>query len=186
MKKLEDIYWSFQVKLSNFWYELKWFFRNIKRFIPVIWEYRPWEYSYALQLFIFGLKDISKSIENGPEVRYSANKKIAQISRLIELLEHYYELDPRVDYFPMTDENRNTWFEDITKKKEKLQKEIVNIIFGDSEKTFRKKYDAMLEKAESDEEFKQSLLDEAEDCDDILYIIRTKIQDGKILETWWD
>ena len=184
-RKLENIYWILKIKFDSFWYNLKWFFKNISHFIPVMWKYRSWDYFCALQLFIFGLKDISKSIENGLEVRYSANKKIKQINRLIELLNEYYELD-FTDHYPITDENKDTWYEDMTKKKEKLQKEIVNIIFGDSEKTFRKKYDAMLEKAESDEEFKQSLLDEAEDCDDILYIIRTKIQDGKILETWWN
>lgn len=184
LSRLVD-YYTVKYYVINFYYNLKWFFKNLFHFMPIMWKYRTWSYSDALQLFIFGLKDISKSIENGHEIRYSADLKIKQINTLIELLNKYFELDPNVDYFPIIDQNRDTWFDDMRKTKEKLSKQIVEIIFGESEKTLKKKIDKMTEKVNSDEEFKQSLLKEADtnNIDDIIYI---KINDGKGLESWWD
>lgn len=69
------------------WFEdRKYFFRNVKQFHKMLYKFRPWDYQYAIDMFIRSLEILRDSIAKGYEVEYSRNKKVKKMTELIDLL----------------------------------------------------------------------------------------------------
>lgn len=73
-------------RVTDFCYNVKWFFRNLNNFRKQLWDFRSWDHTHAIDMYICCLEQIAKSIENGHEEERSAEKKVAKIRELIELL----------------------------------------------------------------------------------------------------
>lgn len=88
-----------RISLRNRWYwklwelfryDLPWFFNNIVRFRKELWRYRTWDSAYSLLLFKRGLEFNKDSMQKyGQEVDSVRLKRIAMITRAIELLDNY-------------------------------------------------------------------------------------------------
>lgn len=67
---------------------------NIFYFWRVVWNFRPWGYHGQLSLWEKSMPRLRDSIKNGNEIRQSADKKVAQMDKLIEIIsrlnEDYY------------------------------------------------------------------------------------------------
>ena len=73
-------------RVTDFCYNVKWFFRNLNNFRKQLWDFRSWDHTHAIDMYICCLEQIAKSIENGHEEERSAAKKVKKIRELIELL----------------------------------------------------------------------------------------------------
>ncbi len=72
-----------------FKYDLIQGLKNIFFFWKVIWNYRSWDYSYQLRIFARSLEPLADNLEkNGNEVEITRLKKVKQIQRAIEILNH--------------------------------------------------------------------------------------------------
>ena len=78
-------------RVTDFCYNVKWFFRNLKNFRKQLWEFRSWDHTHAIDMYICCLEQIAKSIENGHGEERSAAKKVVKIRELIELLRYSNE-----------------------------------------------------------------------------------------------
>jgi len=74
-------------KIYNlFRYDIPIFFKNIKRFKKLLWEYRCWDYYHCLDAFKYSLIPLSNCIKNGNEVDEDRLPKYNSIIRTIEIL----------------------------------------------------------------------------------------------------
>jgi hypothetical protein len=100
--KFADSFWKSldrMVKRER-WYWKTWDFlrydipkgvKNIIFFWKVIWNFRPWDYTYNLRIFAKSLEPLRDSIKNGYEVDVPRLKKVAKIERAIEILNNITE-----------------------------------------------------------------------------------------------
>lgn len=91
---LEKVSLWFSIKWYNIkhkYYAVKLYFQNLLLFNKVAKNYYPWDYQSQVDLFAFGLERLAKCIENGHEVEWSSNKKVAAIRELVDLLKSGYE-----------------------------------------------------------------------------------------------
>jgi hypothetical protein len=100
--KFADSFWKSldrMVKRER-WYWKTWDFlrydipkgiKNIIFFWKVIWNFRPWDYTYNLKIFAKSLEPLRDSIINGNEVDVPRLKKVAKIERAIEILNNITE-----------------------------------------------------------------------------------------------
>lgn len=77
--------------IRDLYYNLKWYFKNLVLFQKQLWTWRPWDYQFQMELFAFGLDQVANAMENGSEVRESANKKIAACKELSRQLRRNVE-----------------------------------------------------------------------------------------------
>ena len=78
------------VKVFDFFrYNVPYFLKNFWRFRRELWEFRNWDSSYSLRMFMRGIELNTKCLENGLEVAESRMKKVAAMRRAVELLRHY-------------------------------------------------------------------------------------------------
>lgn len=164
--------------IEMFFYNLWWFFHNLRVFAKSLWRWRDWDHEYTKDLYIVCLKEHAKAIENGHEENRSAKKKVKKIHELIELLE--------TDIYDITsDEIIAGRRKGI--KEEKLQRrarekqeahinKILQIIKGPDYISFNKKYDEIAQKMKRDHPNKE--IDP--------YEIWVRAFDGSGCETWWD
>lgn len=164
--------------IEMFFYNLWWFFHNLRVFAKSLWRWRDWDHEYTKDLYIVCLKEHANAIENGHEENRSAKKKVKKIHELIELLE--------TDIYDITtDEIIAGRRKGI--KEEKLQKrarekqeahinKILQIIKGPDYISFNKKYEEIAQKMKRDHPNKE--IDS--------YEIWVRAFDGSGCETWWD
>lgn len=93
-----DSFWKSLKKVSMYqtwWYKTYDFFRrgvpnffkNLWFFRKELWNFRPWDYSYNLQIFARSLESTSNLLEfHGSEIEKTKNKKVEKIKRAIYLL----------------------------------------------------------------------------------------------------
>lgn len=72
--------------LADAYYNTKWFFRNLKVFWSTLWDWRPWDHSYAKDVYCIMLEQLARQIESGYEEQRSADKKARAIRALIKEL----------------------------------------------------------------------------------------------------
>lgn len=73
---------TFFKNVSHIYHDIVCGFRNIFRWIPVIWFDRDWDYSDLLEVMEFKLKRMSKCLENGHLLnspRYARQTQIAAL-----------------------------------------------------------------------------------------------------------
>lgn len=65
------------------------FFKNVWRFRRELWEHRWWDYRYTLSVFKRSIEILEEGIRTkGNEERVSQSKKLEQMKKVIELLQH--------------------------------------------------------------------------------------------------
>lgn len=164
--------------IEMFFYNLWWFFHNLRVFGKTLWRWRDWDHGYTKDLYIVCLKEIAKAIEKGPTETRCAKKKIKKIHELIELL--------KIDIEDVASDEIIAGRK-IGIKEEKLQRrakekqeahydKIVHILKGQDYKSFEKKYDEIKEKMKRDHPNKS--------IDSYEVWIRT--YDGSGAGNWWD
>lgn len=81
----------------NRWYWKAWDFirydvpagiSNLIYFFPVIWHFRKWDYNFQLGVFKHSLVPLRDELIDGNEVESSRLKKVAKITRAIEILDN--------------------------------------------------------------------------------------------------
>lgn len=72
-------------RLEILYYDIKWGIKNLIYYFPVIWNTRPWDSVYNLEILQRSLVRLRKCIETGSEIRESRFKKVKDI-RTCELL----------------------------------------------------------------------------------------------------
>lgn len=83
--------------LRYWWHDMKWFFRNIWKFVKLAYHWRPWDYSYQIDLFKFGLTELADYMDRwGNEVDVRRCKKVDAIRELVAELGKDYK--DEVDY----------------------------------------------------------------------------------------
>ena len=102
----EDKKWH--IKIKNFfkyrigwrtrewWINTKWYLSNLRTFRPILKEWRSYSYTYQVDLFKFGIKQLAEAKEYyGNEVPESRHKRIEAMNALIKEIERDYEQDLR-------------------------------------------------------------------------------------------
>ena len=80
--------------ISDWFYNTKWFFKNLRTFMPILKSWRSFDYHYQVDLFVFGLKQLAQALEYyGNEIEAPRTKRIKAINELVAELEHDYEDD---------------------------------------------------------------------------------------------
>jgi hypothetical protein len=103
---------DFKEYVVSYYGETKQGFKNILFFFNVVWNFRDWDYSYNLNLFIKTLELTLESIKNSYEVEEDKNKKIKDIERVIELINN------------ITTDN---YLERVSKKYDKNFSDLINV-----------------------------------------------------------
>ena len=199
-EKVKDFFvYSIGWNLRYWWHDMKWFFRNIWKFIKLAYHWRPWDYNYQIDLFKFGLGELADFMDRfGNEVDETRTKKVAAIRELLAELGKDYKDDVETDD-PFGDniekiveyEDGSVAFsfkeDEETKEKEKAHEEAVEAARkAHYEKIFRLLIgqDMKVLHDEVTKRFKE--LNE----DDPHYTRRSKIfaelYDGSGIEGWWD
>lgn len=191
---------------KNFFYDLKWYFRNLKNFNKALWNFRSFDHIYCVNMYVRSLELLRDSISNGNEERTSANKKVNKINELIELLKQYdtYTDDAYKDigFFNydlkwkknddgsvqmVVDENdkeRKEKHKQFLKREKELEHEyrskITKILFGQSEREIKR-----LER-EFKRKTKEELQDSVAPSSVENYNLWVNVFDGSGCRGWWD
>lgn len=128
-------------KPKDWYYNVKWFFKNLWRFRKQLWNYRTWDYSYCVGLFADSLEWLSEQIKNGHEEERSATKKSFALNELVMLLRKIYDDD---DFGCMNDffdgehitVSGDEYHKEYMKRRNKVLNRIQRIIKGQDEKVF--------------------------------------------------
>jgi hypothetical protein len=200
-EKVKDFFvYSIGWNVRDWWIDTKWYFYNLKCFQPMIKSWRPWDYQYQIDLFVFGLKQLADTIDRyGNEEDVSRNKKIAAIRSLIAEIELDYEdvVDKRFSsihgYFGKiikysdgsvshicTDEDayvkdRERYHAALKKARKAHYDKIFKLIIGQD--------DDKLNQMVKD---KYEVLSEEEKKKFDPYVARVELFDGSGIEGWWD
>lgn len=83
MDILFDIKYYLWEKPKDWYYNMKWLFKNLWNFRKELWNFRSWDFSYCIEMFARSLELLSEQIENGHEERRSAIKKTIAINELV-------------------------------------------------------------------------------------------------------
>ena len=81
--------WHFDIR--DTYYNVWWFFHNLKVFWKTLWEWRPWDYSYINDVHIMLLGHLANQINTGNEEQRSAHLKYVAIQSLISELKRDVE-----------------------------------------------------------------------------------------------
>lgn len=84
------LYYFFNYKIKDFYFNLKYYFKNLYRFHKsgIIWNFREFDHIFCEELYVFGLKELRDSIKNDSnEIKECASKKAEAIDRLINELD---------------------------------------------------------------------------------------------------
>ena len=167
--------------IEEFCYNLKYWFKNQKNFRKQLWEFRNWDYEYAVGMFVRSLELLSDAIENGHEERRSATKKVAKINELIDLLRHDIDDDLYNVSRTMKDEDIDSASinEECNKVYHDYCKKIFDIIEGQNTYILSENVNKILKKKYPDKELKDIPHDE-------WYDEWVNQFDGSGYSGWWD
>ncbi len=82
--------WYWKV-IDFFRYDIGHFYRNLKHFVPLLYNYRPWDATGGLVLLEKHLSITADTLERGHEEESSKDKKIIKMRLTIELLKNVRE-----------------------------------------------------------------------------------------------
>lgn len=179
LSKISDFFkYTIWDNTQMFFYNVQWFFHNLKVFRKTLWKWRDWDHEYTKDLYVVCLKEIAKAIKNGVEEDRSANKKVNKINELIQLLETDIE---EITYKEIKEGRKNgvkeeNLLQEMRKKQEEHKNKILNIIKGQDNEDFQKKYDEIAN------EMKKQHPEKEIDS----YEVWVQTFDGSGVEYWWD
>lgn len=85
--------------MTNWYYNIKWWFKNLWTFRKALWQYRSWDYSYIYEFEKVHLQELHKAITNEKYfVSVNAHKQQKRIQVLLNLLERIQN-DPYLDMY---------------------------------------------------------------------------------------
>lgn len=200
-EKVKDFFvYTIGHNVRDWWIDTRWYFSNLKRFQPMIKSWRSWDYRYQIDLFVFGLKQLTDTLERyGHEEDVSRNKKIAAIRSLIAEIELDYQ-----DVVEKRFSSMHNYFGKIIKYSDGSVSHIC--ADEDAYTKDRERYHAALKKARKTHYDKIFKLIVGQDDDKINQIIKDKYEalseeekkefdfytahvelfDGSGIEGWWD
>lgn len=168
-------------RVTDFCYNVKWFFRNLKNFRKQLWDFRSWDHSHAIDMYICCLEQVAKGIENGHEEERSAAKKVEKIRELIELLRYSNErLDDELfdlyDKLRKEGKTNNEIAAESYKFYFEFYEKIFTILRGQDHSVICRKCDAILEERYNSKEYPH----------EEWYDEYVKQFDGSGANDWWD
>lgn len=164
---LETIYYPIK-NLIFFWDELK--------------TFRPWDHAYCVSMYTKSLDALCECLRNGLEEETSRMKKVEKIEELLWLLQN--DPDDRLNEFQMAWEQKNngetfsTYMQTIRSKREK---EIFDILRGQSKAELERKYNKIIERMKK----KHPDILKADEFDEY-YKEHIEAFDGSGCVYWWD
>lgn len=143
-KILKDLWFNIKFyciwKPEDWYYNIKWFFKNLWRFKRILWEYRTWDFSYCNNLFANSLDWLADQIKNGHEEVRSANKKVSAIKELASLIRRLTDDDDFGLEEPFI--NKEISIDEYDKRRKHTRKEyldrIYRIIYGQENEKYDK------------------------------------------------
>ena len=200
---LENVSLMFSRKWYNIkhkYYAIKLYFKNLVFFNKVAKNYYPWDYQSQVNLFAFGLERLAKCIENGHEVEWSSNKKVAAIHELVDLLKRGYEDEVDDKYLGVGQDNVITHvkeyedgsigFETIDEESKKILESTHNIYVKELKKARDAYYDRifyLIRGQKLEEQFEKQRDDEnLEEYNKRWDKFNKENFDGSGIEGWWD
>lgn len=144
---------------TDFFYKVKWYFRNLITFQKTLWSYRDFDFSYLLDLNIFGLTNLQKCLEKGHEVDVTRLKKVDKIGELIKLLNDLKNEEGIFESHIKEGETFNNYAERVNKQYIKGFDRIAKIVKG------------------------QNIAKASKEKDDFVY---EEYFDGSGILGWWD
>lgn len=190
---LLDVKFNVFDPINNWYYSVKWYFKNRKLFNKIIRQWRPWDYSYQLELFMFGIEQLRNCVMNGQEEESSRLKKVAAMDELIKQLKRDTENEAYELVYGGLENSLIT--KDIGKYQKliKVQKELRNqkinkifsIIKGQDCDYLSECVDEEVNKIKNNPKLSDKKKKELTDPD-ARYNIWTKYFDGTGIEGWWN
>lgn len=215
-KEFEERHEKWSTKIKNFfkyrivwrtrdwWWNTKWYFRNLKTFQPILKEWRPYNYEYHVDLFKFGIEQLIKAKEKyGNEYHVDADKRISAMKALIAELDRDYEEEvrERLNYsykkskgrvtkyadgsicFHNDDEEHNkqtnNYFEEVAKERKAHYQKIFDLIIGQDSEWLSQEIDRRI--AAMPEEEKKSIPE-----NELHHKVYYEVWDGSGIEGWYD
>lgn len=180
-------YYSIWDHICTAYYNLTWFFHNIKVFWSTLWQWRDWDHKYAIDTYCVMLEELAKRIETGVEESRAAKKKAKKIRELIELLK--IDIDDVVLDKIMEDRKKNgmtskkldKWHDKGIKIRKQHRDKIFKILDGQDPIDFANKYAKEVDKLK---ERNPKKFEKGEH--DWQYDTWVKIFDGSGAEGWWE
>lgn len=83
MDILFNIKYHLWEKPKDWYYNVRWFIKNLWNFRKEIWSFRSWDFAYCVEMFARSLELLSDQIRNGHEEERSATKKSYAINELV-------------------------------------------------------------------------------------------------------
>ena len=224
----DDAYWEeeleqrfknrkWYVKVGNFfkyrigwrtrewWINTKWYLSNLRTFRPILKEWRSYSYTYQVDLFKFGIKQLAEAKEYyGNEVPESRHKRIEAMNALIKEIERDYEQDlrDRMNYdssskatkvvkysdgsvsfkYDETDEEKQKteqFYKALAEERKVHYNKIFSLIIGQDDESIKEEVDKRI--TAMPEEKIQSM-----SKNDLYRQVYNEVWDGSGIEGWWD
>lgn len=84
-------FWRRWVDDINYWIERKKYqFKQLKKWIPVIWSQYPWDFHYAIDVFRMKLEEIADCLESEDAMSLGAEYEASRIRLAIKLMDYVY------------------------------------------------------------------------------------------------
>jgi hypothetical protein len=94
IKKIKNRHGKLWQFYSFFRYDIKRFLKNFWYFRKHLYEFRPWDYSYNLNIFAASLEKTADFIEvHGMEIDETRLKKVAAMRRAVQIMKNISERD---------------------------------------------------------------------------------------------
>lgn len=190
-------------RTRDWWYDVRWYFHNLKRFQSVLKTWRSFDYHYQVDLFKFGIEQLIKAKQYyGNERSEDAEKRIGAMRSLIAEIDRDYEDEVRER---MNFERRNSGrvtkytdgsvcfhhdregyedeldklFEEIAKERKFHYQKIFDLIIGQDQEWINQEVCRLYNELSEEEKNSKS---ENEIKRELYY----KVWDGSGIEGWYD
>ena len=192
-------------RFRDWWWNTKWYFRNLKTFQPVLKSWKSFDYHYQVDLFKFGIEQLIKAKEKyGNEYKPDSDKRVGAMKALIAEIERDYDKDvrQRLHYNFMDDKARvikysdgsvlfeddkseerkaetENFYRELAKERKAHYQKIFDLIIGQDQQWIIKEVDRRYnELSEEDKKVKSE--------HEIKHDLYNEIWDGSGIEGWWD
>lgn len=190
-------------RTRDWWWNMKWYFHNLKTFQPVLKTWRSFDYRFQVDLFKFGIEQLIKAKEYyGNERLEDAEKRIGAMRALIAEIDRDYEDEVRermnidrrnsgrvTKYADGSvcfhhdregyEDELNNLFEEIAKERKLHYQKIFDLIIGQSREDIEEEIERRI--AAISEEEKKSM-SKAE----LYRKVYMDVWDGSGIEGWYD
>lgn len=206
-KKIRDFFvYTIGWRTRDWWYDTKWYFRNLKTFQPVLKSWRSFDYHYQIDLFKFGIEQLAKAKKYyGNEVEEDCNKKIEAMNALVAEIDRDYEEDvrQRLNYSYKSSKGKVTeyadgsvcfhgddskehkkeserYYKEIAKERKLHYQKIFDLILGQDIDKIAKEVQKRLDAIENIPE------KNTKEYHELYHKIWYEVWDGSGIEGWWD